>query len=292
MGVLEIEILKSGLFTSIQDKGRIGLRYYGIPQSGYLDPLAANEALNIVGNLEGTAVLEINQIGPTLLFKHDTEIAVTGGRLSISVNNKTFGESQKEKEMNKLLSIPANSILKLGNVRDGMRAYLAIRGKWEVKEIFNSCSAFTYPSIDIQALKKGDLIKVERTGNTGLASKKRMESVDYKSIKTIPLVPGPEYDLLKDPKQVFEQDFSISPNSNRMAAALEGKTISCQKQEISSGAVFPGTMQLLPNGQIYVILQDGQTTGGYPRIGIIPSQELWKFNQIRPKRGFKFELLV
>jgi len=36
------------------------------------------------------------------------------------------------------------------------------------------------------------------------------------------------------------------------------------------------------------LLQDGQTTGGYPRIGYIPTDALSEFNQIRIGESAKF----
>ena len=33
-----------------------------------------------------------------------------------------------------------------------------------------------------------------------------------------------------------------------------------------TSAVFPGTVQLTPSGQLIVLMRDCQTTGGYPRI--------------------------
>jgi antagonist of KipI len=58
---------------------------------------------------------------------------------------------------------------------------------------------------------------------------------------------------------------------------------------VSSGVSF-GTMQLLPDGQIIVLMADHQTTGGYPRIGQVISSHLPKLAQLRPSDSIQFKM--
>ena len=59
-----IRILKPGLFSTIQDKGRIGLQSYGIPHSGSMDSFSSDLGNKILGNNKENAVMEITMIGP------------------------------------------------------------------------------------------------------------------------------------------------------------------------------------------------------------------------------------
>jgi len=43
-----------------------------------------------------------------------------------------------------------------------------------------------------------------------------------------------------------------------------------------SSAVIPGTIQVPPSGQPIILMGDAQTTGGYPRIGVVIRADLWK----------------
>ncbi|MGB7395506.1 MAG: allophanate hydrolase subunit 2 family protein, partial [Pricia sp.] len=78
---------------------------------------------------------------------------------------------------------------------------------------------------------------------------------------------GPEYEMLSDPQleRLFYKEFHISNENNRMAYQLEesvpGHTVS-----MLTSATLPGTIQLTPAGKLIVLMKDGQTTGGYPRI--------------------------
>ena len=59
--------------------------------------------------------------------------------------------------------------------------------------------------------------------------------------------------------------------------------------ELVSSAVSFGTVQLLPNGQLIVLMADHQTTGGYPRIAHVISAHLPKLAQLRPCDTIQFK---
>lgn len=59
--------------------------------------------------------------------------------------------------------------------------------------------------------------------------------------------------------------------------------------ELVSSAVSFGTVQMLPNGQLIVLMADHQTTGGYPRIAHVISAHLPKLAQLRPCDTIQFK---
>ena len=73
------EVVQPGLETSIQDyPGRIGFWNQGFPPSGPMDSWSFRLANLLVGNEAGAAGLECQYMGPTLKFRRDGVIAVTG----------------------------------------------------------------------------------------------------------------------------------------------------------------------------------------------------------------------
>jgi antagonist of KipI len=76
-----------------------------------------------------------------------------------------------------------------------------------------------------------------------------------------------------------------------MGYRLEGPQLKLkeQKQLVSSGVSF-GTVQLLPNGQLIVLMADHQTTGGYPRAANVISAHLPSLAQMQPKEELQFRL--
>jgi antagonist of KipI len=60
-----------------------------------------------------------------------------------------------------------------------------------------------------------------------------------------------------------------------MGFRLQGEPLSLSEAfEMVSSAVSFGTIQLLPDGQLIVLMADHQTTGGYPRIANVASIDL------------------
>ena len=95
-----IEVLKPGLATSVQDKGRQGYYHLGIPPSGALDQYALAAANLLVGNAEDAAVLECTLLGPELLFHRAALIAVTGATMAPKIDGKPM-------PCNMALAVPA-----------------------------------------------------------------------------------------------------------------------------------------------------------------------------------------
>ena len=116
-----IDVISGGAYSTIQDlPARLGVGH-GVPESGPLDSVSFRLANILVGNHENTEALEITLMGPELLFNIPAVIAVTGGKISCSINGEPV-------DTNSTLVVPANAIVKLGVVSNGCRSYLAVKG--------------------------------------------------------------------------------------------------------------------------------------------------------------------
>ena len=74
-----IDVIEPGTQTTVQDyPGREGYWHVGVPPSGPMDALAFRIANKLVGNSEDAAGLEIAVTGPSLRFRADALIALTG----------------------------------------------------------------------------------------------------------------------------------------------------------------------------------------------------------------------
>ena len=99
---------------------------------------------------------------------------------------------------------------------------------------------------------------------------------------------GPEWGTLKELPRF--KTFQIDPSSDRMGIRLTGATLECDYHEIASSAVIPGVIQLPADGHPIVLMNDCQTTGGYPRIGKVREEELGKLAQLRPGQSIQLIL--
>jgi antagonist of KipI len=106
---------------------------------------------------------------------------------------------------------------------------------------------------------------------------------------------GSEYALLEkiSQKSFVTNQFKISNQSNRMGYRLEGQALLLSnKKECVSSAVSFGTIQLLPNAQMIILMADHQTTGGYPRIGQVTTSSLPTLAQLSAGDSISFELVT
>jgi len=149
-----LEILQAGLMSSIQDMGRENLAYYAVPISGVMDKNAARIALLLLNQPEKSPLIECTSLPPKIRFNAPSKITLTGADFGWKIN-------EKEVLLNTVLEIKEGDILKGRFAQTGFRGYIAINGKLEVEEVYNSHSTYTNAKIggvNGRLLKKGDII--------------------------------------------------------------------------------------------------------------------------------------
>lgn len=262
----EIEVLRPGLFSTLQDLGRSGYLRFGVPISGAMDNYAATMANLSLHNHENAAVLEITQTGPKLKFTADTIIAIFGADLSPSINKMKI-------EINRTQKIKAGDELSFGRRLKGCRAYLAISGGFETEKVLGSQSWYEGVTAEYRLEKNMKLpYKALKEPKPEFHAALKVKK-DYFSNPEIEVFPGPEFHLLnkKQRERLESQNFTVGQNNNRMAIQLK-EVLKNNLNPIITGPVLPGTVQLTPGGTLIVLMRDCQTTGGYPRIFQISEQ--------------------
>ena len=165
-----IRILDPGLYSSIQDLGRLNYEHFGVPISGCMDLQSSSLANKLLNNPKESALIESTQIGPKILFKISTIISITGANMTPSINNKLI-------LMNKAINIKKGDILSFNNSKNGLRCYIGINGGIKSDLILGSRSCFKGISQNIK-LKKGDVLKIN-------SLKKRLNSSSKMNISYI-----------------------------------------------------------------------------------------------------------
>jgi len=255
-----VKVLSAGLYTTIQDNGRMGYQHYGVPVSGVMDSRAAAIANALVGNNQDAAVLEITMSGPKLVFEIDAAIAITGANMKASINKNRI-------ENNRIISIKKGDVLRYGTLVSGFRTYLAVSGGFKTNEVLGSKSMYQGIT-EFRNLKKGDVLNINKSLT---ASQKHFAGLkiddSYLTSSTLEVYQGPEFDRLSEiqKKQLFKNIFTVSKDNNRMAYQLK-EPFENTLEPILTSSVLPGTVQLTPSGKLIVLMRDCQTTGGYPRV--------------------------
>lgn len=278
-----IRIESSGLQTSIQDSGRLFYRKFGVPCSGVMDAFSARMANSLLGNAADEAVMEFAYTGPTLFFQESVTIAISGADFKVRC-----GEAPVP--LNKPFLVSKNSVLKIGSAGQGVYGYLAIKGGFKTPKVLGSRS-FYKEITEKSKLERGDKLEF----NSSIQQISTTASIKFQptiSTQRISVFPGPEFENLdkKTQEKLFNENFTINSQSNRMAVLLDSE-IPFSAGEIITSPVLPGTVQLTPSGKMIVLMRDAQTTGGYARILQLSEKAINHLAQKRAGEVIRFELL-
>ena len=290
---MSLQIIKAGLLDTIQDQGRYGYQHLGINPGGAMDRYSAQLANALLGKGFNSPVIEIHFPAPIVLFQTETIICITGADFTPAINNKKI-------PVNHPIAINKNTELHFEKKISGARCYLAMLHDVDLHEWLNSYSTNLIAAaggFKGRALQKGDSLKFKNNFDCKyLAEGKDLVLLpwtieSFSSKKEIRFIKGNEWNWLTDEamKMFAKSNYKILNNSNRMGYRLQGNALKVKEevQLISSGVTF-GTMQLLPDGQLIVLMADHQTTGGYPRIGHVISADLPLLAQCNPGDEIKF----
>jgi antagonist of KipI len=298
---MSFSIIKPGLLDTIQDLGRCGFGNWGINPGGVMDRYAAQVANLLVGNEKEGAVMEIHFPGPQILFEQNTLIAITGADFSPTVNDEVIPRWQP-------VVVRKNTILHFPSLVQGGRCYLSVHGGYCMQKWLNSFSTNLKAAVggwEGRALRKGDelpfnentiyfagLLKDENNFEI-LPWRVNAEKI-YRHPHEVGVIAGHEWELLTPAARncFLEQNFIIHPGSDRMGYQLSGAPLEAERSvDLLSSAVSFGTVQLLPGGQLIILMADHQTTGGYPRVAHVVSAHLPKLAQLRPSDTVHFRMM-
>lgn len=261
-----LEIIRAGLFDTIQDLGRFGFRSLGVAVSGAMHQKAFAEANGRLGNHPNDAALEIGQIGGVYRFHTPTFFTLTGAVKEARLNGLALSSAQVHKAQ-------ADDELVIGHSIEGVYTYMAVKGGFQTEQILNSRSM--HPSLfEHPRLQKGQRLAYESHAQFEPNSLPETPSVGVKEEYVLEAQRGPEFHFLLQPNLITQLNFKVA-DFNRMGYRLLPSThLKKSTESIRSCAVFPGIVQLTPSGECIVLHRDAQVSGGYPRILVLSDESL------------------
>ena len=298
-----IDVIEPGVQSSIQDwPGRTGYWDVGVPPSGPMDALALRLANKLAGNEEGTAALELTVAGPTLRFNCDARIALAGADMGAELDGQPLANWAAH-------AVKAGSMLKLGAIKDtGCRAYLAVRGGFDVPDYLGSKSTFTLGQFGGHAgrtLRVGDVLHIPaaEASNIGKALPAALVPA-YAHAWEIGVLYGPhgapDFFTDADIEMFFATDWEVHYNSSRTGVRLIGPRPQWARKDGGEAGLHPSNIHdnayaigaVDFTGDMPVILgPDGPSLGGFVCPATIVQAELWKMGQLRPGDTVRFKRL-
>ena len=281
MSVPILKVLDPGLFSTIQDLGRLKFRKYGITTSGAMDDFALRIGNRLVGNQQDEAGIELTLVGGEYLIMQDCIIAITGGNLNPQVDGKNIS-------MGESLFLRKDSKLSFNNFGQGVRSYLCIQGGIDVPLVLGSKSTdikVGFGGYNGSVLKSGDTI-YKKDNNLDMNYVGNYFSSDLinkyyswdLSILKIRILLGPDLDHFtkKGINTFINGEYVISAKADRMGYQLEGPKIEHSKKgsNVITNATPSGVIQVPGEGTPIILLRDNQTTGGYPKIATVITPDI------------------
>jgi biotin-dependent carboxylase-like uncharacterized protein len=274
-----VEVLSPGPLTSIQDLGRPGWAHIGVPRSGAADRPALRLANRLVGNHERAPALETTLIGPGLRFDGPAVVALTGATVD-------------GVEMNTPLVLRAEDVLKVGRARRGLRTYIAFQGGIDAPLTLGSAATDVLTGLGPKRLERGDLLRMQGERASGApphAPPPRIgipdSPIELPDLPVLRLILGPREDWFTSEaiRRLTTEPYRVDPASNRIGLRLSGLSLDRDRPgELPSEGLVPGAIQVPATGQPIMLLVDHPTTGGYPVIAVVHSDDLPLAAQVRP----------
>jgi len=284
------KVLRPGINTTFQDKGRFHMQHLGVTPGGCMDLESFSIANALVGNTSDAGVLEFAYQGPLLkLIKGTTKIAITGNVLFqiIKSNQETING-----ECNRTYVLDEEDQIDILATKQSAYGYMALEGGFDIKPFYKSVSILSRAQI---GPNEGQKIKINDKINIKINSKNKKDfstKFTKKNKSTIRVLKGPQFDYFskESQKDFFSKEYKISNLTDRMGMRLEGSTIkNTVSTNIRSEGITKGAIQVPADGQPIVLLTDYPTIGGYPKIANVISADYHFLAQKIPGEKILFQ---
>ena len=265
----------------LQDAGRFGVRHLGVTQGGAADWNSMSWANWLLGNGLDVPVIEITLGGFALIAEEDCLLALAGADLGAQINGQPLapwrsfklGKGQKLQFTQPLL---------------GARAYLAAPGGFEAPKVLGSSATVVREELGGLDGMGLPLAKGSTLSYHGESLCVREVPVDLrpdlKSNAPLDLVLGAQIGQFSGQSlfDAFNSAWTLDSRADRMGIRLLGKALEYQGLPMISEGIPLGAVQVPPDGQPIVLLNDRQTIGGYPRLGALTPLALARLAQCMP----------
>ena len=261
-------IKASNPMCQLQDAGRFGVRHLGVTQGGPADWLSMTWANWLLGNPLGAATLEITLGGLTLIALDDCTLALAGADLAATVDGQALKPWRH-------LELKKGQTLSLTQPLLGARAYLAAPGGFVAPPVLGSSATVV----------REQLGGPDGFGRAVAVGDELTCAADAPALREIPLAqqpafkPKPLLDVVLGAQigafsgqstfDTFNHPWTLDSRADRMGIRLQGPVLEYQGAPMISEGIPLGAIQVPPDGQPIVLLNDRQTIGGYPRLGAL-----------------------
>lgn len=271
-------------FATIQDLGRPGFRDSGVPVSGIADRDAGLALNALLGNEPGAAMIEWAVTGGALRFETSCLVAIGGAAVECTLDDRTVVPWRA-------IEARAGSTLVVTRFVRGRFLLIAVRGGIDVPLVLGSRSTLLSAALgglDGRRLRTGDRLPIGGALGTSGPAHPPTPGVQGEAIH---VTRGPQAERFDAGAwaALTTSTFSVSHASDRTGYRLEGGVIPHRASAaLPSEPACVGAVQVPEDGRPIVIMPDGPTIGGYPKIAVIRTTWMSRFAQLAPGDPVRF----
>ncbi|QXI13451.1 biotin-dependent carboxyltransferase family protein [Pseudomonas zeae] len=271
----------------LQDAGRFGVRHLGVTQGGAADWCSMSWANWLLGNELDAAVIEITLGGLAVVAEEECWLALAGADLAARIDGQPLAPWRSFK-------LGKGQTLQLTQPLLGARAYLAAPGGFQAPQVLGSSATVVREELgglDGMGLPLAKGAVLSYCGESRLLREVPLPlQPDLKSNAPLDLVLGAQIGQFSGQSlfDVFNTTWALDSRADRMGIRLLGSALHYQGQPMISEGIPLGAVQVPPDGQPIVLLNDRQTIGGYPRLGALTPLALARLAQRLPGDKVRF----
>lgn len=275
----------------LQDAGRFGVRHLGVTQGGAADWVSMSWANKLLGNPLDSAVIEVTLGGLTLLAEQDCCLALAGADLGAMLGSRPLTPWRS-------FFMRKGERLRFTQPILGARAYLAAPGGFDAPWVLGSCATVVREELGGldgmgKALAKGDRLSYAGSAFV-LHSLPDHLIPDLNLNSPLDVVLGAQIGQFSGLSlfDAFNSEWTLDSRADRMGIRLLGPELVYQGAPLISEGIPLGAIQVPPDGQPIVLLNDRQTIGGYPRLGALTPLSLARLAQCLPGAAVRLKPIL
>jgi biotin-dependent carboxylase-like uncharacterized protein len=266
-----------------QDRRRFGFLRYGVPESGPMDRNAFEVAHAALGFDAGAGAIEVSLRGIALECIEGS-VAIAGGEFVITLGQNGHGFLVRRE-------------CTRGFKRDhtalpwGSWTYVAFAGRLVAKAWLGSYSTHASSGFGGGCITKGQSLEIEDAELREERAREILCPAWAKPRTQLDVVFGSQDRYFSEEKRerLVSEPFALTDAFDRMGVRLSGPKLEPDAAlDMPSEPAAFGSIQVSGDGVPTVLLADHQTTGGYPKIAMVISDQVGGLVQHRGRSQISF----
>jgi biotin-dependent carboxylase-like uncharacterized protein len=290
-----IELVRAPAYATVQDGGRSGWRAAGVPPGGALDLLSLRCGNALLGNAPDAAALECALTGGAFRALRDLHVILTGAVVEARLDGLPVAHAE-------VLALPAGGELRIERFERGRCVYLCVAGGIDVPLVLGGRGTYlpgAFGGLEGRLLRAGDVLPVGLRSRARVGSRLPERAHTVRSpasgrARPLAVLRGPQADVLSAAAwaDLLASELTLDARSDRSGYRLTGAHVQpARAADARSEPACVGAVQLTPDGTLIVLMPDGPTVGGYPKIAVVATAELPRLAQLTPGERVALRLL-